>query len=439
MSRPRDREELLNLTLDGVGRAEESLTSATAAKPSRPRIVIAIDHFLPGTNAGGPVRTVAATVEQLGDEFEFVVVTGERDRGDRVPYPRLKQGAAFVGRSQVHYLPPARMRPLALAALLEQLRPQALCLNGVFARTSRNTLLARKAGRIRGVPVLLAPRGDFSSGALAFKRTKKTFFLRVARASGLYRGVLWHASSGYEEREIRAALGPGAETDGSRIVVARDLVPRQADESRPARGVTTDRQLPSRPVKRRGAARIVFLSRIARKTHLDGAIKLLAGTEGEIEFEIFGLIEDPGYWRECERLLAQLPPNVHARYLGAAPPEGVTELLAGHHLLFFPTRGENFGHVILEALRAGCPVLVSDQTPWRGLASRRVGWDLPLAAPESFRAAIGELVGMDGATFAEWSERAREFGAACAADPAVVEANRGILRLALALKGVREG
>ncbi len=113
-------------------------------------------------------------------------------------------------------------------------------------------------------------------------------------------------------------------------------------------------------------------------------------------------------------------------------------MLAGYHLLVLPTRGENFGHVILEALLAGCPVLVSDQTPWRGLASRRAGWDLPLAAPDRFRAAVDEVVAMDGPTFADWSSRAVAFGASSAADPAVVEANRGILELALASGGVME-
>ncbi len=83
-------------------------------------------------------------------------------------------------------------------------------------------------------------------------------------------------------------------------------------------------------------------------------------------------------------------------------------------------------------------MLVSDQTPWRGLAARGVGWDLPLAAPERFRAAVDELVEMDAATFADRSARARAFGASCASDPAVVEANRGILELALASGGAKE-
>jgi glycosyltransferase involved in cell wall biosynthesis len=47
-------------------------------------------------------------------------------------------------------------------------------------------------------------------------------------------------------------------------------------------------------------------------------------------------------------------------------------------MLALPSRGENFGHIVPEAWAAGCPVLVSDRTPWRNLAQQGVGWDLPL-------------------------------------------------------------
>lgn len=404
-----------------------------------PRVLVLIDHYLPGTRTGGPVRTVAATVERLGDEFEFVVLTTDRDRGDRSLYPGVAAGAVVpVAKAGVRYLAPRRLRPLALAGLLEQLRPGVVCLNGFFARTSRNALLARRAGRLGGVPVVVAPRGDFSPGALALRRWKKNAYLRLARASGLCRGVIWQASSEHEARDVRVAIGPATEAAGSWIVVARDLTSPGGTERRAAGGAVGGAQAPDRAAKRPGAARIVFLSRIARKKNLDGAIRALGDIQGEIEFDIFGPIEDAAYWRGCERLLARLPTTVRARYRGAVPPECVHEVLAGYHLLFLPTRGENFGHVILEALLAGCPVLVSDQTPWCELAGRGVGWDLPLGAPERFLAALDELVQMDAATFADWSARARQFGASAAADPAVVEANRGILRLALASGDARE-
>ena len=43
------------------------------------RILVLIDHYLPGDKFGGPVRSVANMVEGLGDFFSFWIVTQDRD------------------------------------------------------------------------------------------------------------------------------------------------------------------------------------------------------------------------------------------------------------------------------------------------------------------------------------------------------------------------
>jgi glycosyltransferase involved in cell wall biosynthesis len=47
-------------------------------------------------------------------------------------------------------------------------------------------------------------------------------------------------------------------------------------------------------------------------------------------------------------------------------PDDVPGTFAQYDLFAFPSRGENFGHVVLESLSVGTPVLVSDRTPWKG-------------------------------------------------------------------------
>jgi hypothetical protein len=51
-------------------------------------VIIAFDHYyLHGFRAGGPVRMIVNMVEHLGDEFEFRVVTSDRNVRDCSPYP----------------------------------------------------------------------------------------------------------------------------------------------------------------------------------------------------------------------------------------------------------------------------------------------------------------------------------------------------------------
>ena len=67
-------------------------------------------------------------------------------------------------------------------------------------------------------------------------------------------------------------------------------------------------------------------------------------------------------------------------------------------------------NMILKALCAGCPVLISDQTPWRDLEENGVGWDL-LSKPEMFRQVLQQYVDMNNDEYVKSSESAREIWA----------------------------
>ena len=89
--------------------------------------------------------------------------------------------------------------------------------------------------------------------------------------------------------------------------------------------------------------------------------------------------------------------------------------------------------MILEALCAGCPVLISDQTPWRGLEGKDVGWDLPLDRPEMFRQVLQRCVDMNQGEYAKLSKRAREYGLRITKDDGTVEKNRQLFHHAVGI------
>ncbi len=127
-------------------------------------------------------------------------------------------------------------------------------------------------------------------------------------------------------------------------------------------------------------------------------LEVLRSVTGNIELDVIGPLEDEAYWRRCLAAIQQLPPAIVVRYRGEVPHDKVADELAGHHLMVLPTRHENFGHVILESLAVGRPVLISDQTPWRGLVEAGAGSGIsPSTARLAFREAIEEAVAMDDA------------------------------------------
>lgn len=334
------------------------------------RVLVFTGCYLPGFRAGGPIRSLVNLVTTLGPRIDFRIITLDRDVGSDVPYADIRLGEwQSVGGIDVLYLSRSAASMRRLAREVASLSPHVIYLNGFFEPVlTLRVLLARRLGLMGGVPVLLAPRGDCSPGALAQKHLKKAIFIRGARLIGLHRNLAWHASNETEARDILRTIR-GAEAAAVHVapVLTADVAVTPAAPRAP------------------GVLRVCFLSRIAPMKNLDFALRVLSQVRTPVEFTVYGPREVPWYWAQCEALIAALPANVRVRVAGAVDPGDVRKTLAEHDLLFLPSRGESFGHVIHEALSAGVPVLTSDRTPWVDLAAHGAGWSLPLDDPDGFR------------------------------------------------------
>jgi len=102
-------------------------------------------------------------------------------------------------------------------------------------------------------------------------------YLRIARVLGLYRGIIWQASSKFEEDDIRRWFGKDVP-----VLVAPNLPPV----------VHSEDKLTARRQKIPDSLKVLFLSRISRKKNLEGAIKMLKGLKGDVQLNIYGPLED---------------------------------------------------------------------------------------------------------------------------------------------------
>ena len=380
------------------------------------KVLTFMSYYVPGFKAGGALRTLLNMIDALGDEFEFYVVTRDRDAGETEPYDSVEIDAwQHVGKARVLYLSPARMSLASLRDLMCTMDHDLVyCLGFHDAHFTQKPLLLHRMGLVPEKPVIVAPQNELSPGALSLKRTKKRAYQIVAKAAGLYRDVTFHASNEFEREEIAAVFG-----QRNPIVVARNLqsvAPPEIDET-------------LRRPKTPGSLRIAFLSRICAKKNLDGALRMLASPalRGEITFDVYGPIGESDHWQECQELIRALPPNIFVTHRGSVENAEVSATLARYHLFFFPTLAESFGYVILEALLGGCSVLISDQTPWTHLEEGKAGWCLPLSEPERFGEAIQKCVQMSAEEHAEWSKGARDRARAYSEDPGPRDETRRLL------------
>jgi glycosyltransferase involved in cell wall biosynthesis len=178
--------------------------------------------------------------------------------------------------------------------------------------------------------------------------------------------------------------------------------------------------------KKPGVLRLVFLSRISEKKNLDGTFSMLRDVKGNVLLDIYGPIEDKGYWSICNEIAKDLPDNISITYKGPIAPDEVTSTLAKYDLFVFPTRGENYGHVVAEALVAGTPVLISNRTAFRNLSEKGVGWDLPLESPQYFTEILNRVMEMDADEHAQLVANAMRWGSKLLDSNESIRANRDL-------------
>ena len=339
---------------------------------TRPRVLVVADYYLPGFRAGGPVRAISNTIRRLSSDADFSVVTRDHD-ADGSRYRDVEAGRWTDGAAgRVLYAP--RLTPALLQRCVADTACDVIWLNSFFSRASIGVLALRRIGRIRR-PVLLAPRGEFSPGALALKRRRKAIAIRLLRWTGCLRSIHWLASS---DAERRTSPAPSAPRRSPACRRASRRCPRPTSNGRQSRIDASGPCSPHGSRRRRTCISCWRSWRAATAT-------FTSTSSARSRIRITG----PG----AAALMQRLPATVTVDYTGEATHHDLQRRLSTYDVMILPTLGENFGHVIVEAWAAGCPVLVSDRTPWRQLTARGLGWDVSLDH-RAWTSAIDECLDM---------------------------------------------
>jgi glycosyltransferase involved in cell wall biosynthesis len=378
----------------------------------KPIVLLAMGAMWPNASANGPVRSCLNLVEALAAEYDFRIIARDRPSGTGLQEVSVGTGVWLdQGKYRALYARPENFTPPYFRRLLLGTPHDLLQLNGFFDREFTIPILVgrRFAGRAR-CPVILAPRGEFSQEALQLKRRRKRLYLMWGRTFGLLDSVWLQATTEREREDIRSAL------PGYKHIVVAPNIPTRVEVKR-----TSRRKLKR---KKKGHVKLVFVGRISPMKNLDFALMVLSTVRSAVHYDIIGPVEDENLWRRCQELIRAMPAHIKVRLNGTASQGEVRANLQDADALFLPTRGENYGHAIVEALSEGTPVIISNQTPWNAVTSQGAGWALPLDKLEPFATAIEELANMDCAAWTAMSAAARRFSEAHFSYEAAVAATR---------------
>lgn len=355
--------------------------------------MVFIDWFLPAYKAGGQIPSVYNIIKLLKDEVDFSVVTSNSDEGEPA-FPDLEFNKWLTNFGvRIIYLSPEKQTLAFFKQLFKSEQFDKVYFNSFFSfRFTILPLLALKTLN-KNFETILAPRGMLGKGALQIKALKKKTFLYVAKWLGLYKNITWHASSEFEVKEIKAIFGRKAQKIKTAIDIS--ILPKAK---------TIEKN------KKPDELKLFFLSRITDKKNLLGAINLLQEQKsGTISFDIIGPIGNSEYWKKCQVALTTLPQNIKTNYLGAIPNYLLSEKLKQYHFFLFPTFNENYGHVIAESLASGCPVILSDNTPWSDLEENNAGWIIPLPDKGKYKSIINKALKLNKSEYNQMANNALSY------------------------------
>jgi glycosyltransferase involved in cell wall biosynthesis len=217
-----------------------------------------------------------------------------------------------------------------------------------------NVYAGRAAARA-GLPLVVSPRGMLAPEALRFSANKKRIFWRFFQEPALVKAAAWHATSQEEAEDIRA-MG---------IKASVGVIPNGID-------------VPCETAQHAGAAQqrtVLFLSRLHPKKSLPNLIEAWSSvsTQRPAWHLIIAGPDEGGHRAELEAQ-ARARGVQHISFMGPIYGPEKDNMLASADLLVLPTKNENFGLAVAEALAAGVPAIVTKGAPWAGLETERCGW-----------------------------------------------------------------
>ncbi len=368
---------------------------------NKKKILILIEWFSPGYKAGGPIQSCVNMCVALRGKYEIFVLTTDTDHGETLPYNSLsankwiQNSAAGV---PVYYVKKTDLSKRQIKTIINEVQPDFIYLNLLFSpHFVLYPLWLQFTGKLTA-KVIICPRGCLYDSALSLKFYKKKPLLLFYKLLGIHKRIRFHATNTREEKAILKYFL------GSTVIKANNLPNIQQHPF-----VSCNKQ--------QDKLNCIFIARLVPIKNLLFLLKALSLVKATVALTIAGPVEDEMYWNNCKQQIANLPSNIQCNYIGPQAHDKLYQLLLQNHLFILPTTGENFGHVIIEALLAGRPVLISDQTPWLNLKEQHAGWHLPLDNLASFAAVIEAVASYSQEAFDSVGENAWQYAHNFSQDP----------------------
>jgi len=238
------------------------------------------------------------------------------------------------------------------------------------------------ACRRMGVPYVLRPAGAFEPWCLRQAALKKALYERLVERRNLLGAAALHATS-FQEAMNLARRGVSGKIAVIPNGVSERLVEAGGDAGAFRQRFGLEQSTPL----------VLFLSRLHPKKGLDilaESFSIVLRRVPQARLVVAGRAA-PGYLRSVVEMLRRR--GIAASTIIAGDLHGQEKVAAfrAADVFVLPSRSENFGIVVVEAMACGTPVVVSRETPWSEVEERGAGRWVQLR-PEAFAGHILEVL-----------------------------------------------
>jgi glycosyltransferase involved in cell wall biosynthesis len=372
------------------------------------KILVFTDWFYPGSQAGGPIQSLISLMKYSSDSF--YVITRDTDLNSSTPYSSVLSNSwqtSFQENIQVYYLNEDSLNKDFISKIYNEIKPDRVYLNSMWS--PKFSLLPLKVFRSIAINnnVFLAPRGMLKPAAFKQKGFKKKLFLLFSRFTKIYSNITWHATSEIEKEEILQKFPKG------NIRIAPNI---------------SNATVTSRAKEMSSSFRILTVGRISPEKGYYEALDAVRSCNPKkaVQWDIVGLKENAELVRvmlNAEQEFSSIKIQIH----GHKNQDELKAFYEKAHLFFLPSRGENYGHAIAEALSYGTPVVISDSTPWKNLEVEFAGKSSSLN-PKELTESLDFFLNLSKADYLLWSAGAMKYASQHVNSPETLALNRGLFK-----------
>jgi glycosyltransferase involved in cell wall biosynthesis len=344
-------------------------------------IYIFTDWYVPGYKAGGPIQSVYNLAMLLSRNLTVKIITRNMDYGSVLPYESIvpNHWTRLSENHEVMYLSDENVKYGIIKEMCREASDHIILINGLFSfyfsilpLFFTNYYSAKK--------VFLSVRGMLHQSALSVKPLKKQVYLAFARGFGLFKKATLLATSQYESEEIKSSLGK------VKIRIAPNI---------PMQPLTGEATLTKDFRDKDGHLRLLFLGRISPEKNPVKVLEALKEIKYPVSITFIGSSIDKNYQNIFETAMYTLPGNIKIEWVRELPHHQLEEVFRKTDVMILPSHGENFGHAIFESFAQATPVIIGNNTPWKGLEAEAAGIEVDPNDTSSVLMAINRFNNME--------------------------------------------